>query len=426
MKKLLVLVCVVVMLLCSTALAVTYTNPPAVLDALDPLRPEKNPSEYTYYENSVSSFGPHFRDIAPQLTHAWDMFTVIDFSEGNRQTFPLIAGNTVQVGNATVSKNGNNITVTATYKLDRNFNTIDVHSEYFKIFDDLGSIIPEDLVNLDDAHMTGIPVDCSEMLENDSVVILLFKASVTFGSEDIVESAEFSRHPRRFWENDPENVRIRRNMLRKIGIREYSLPKKGTTLKTLYTPDPYATYFGHNTVCSFGPHFRDHGGPTNKWFTFTVFDLKNDGIQTYDLIAGNSYLVGKVWIQKWGDEVTLTTGYIPGLELYEEYFDIFTDYDAITNDDLEWRVDGYEFGDTLSIENDLGGNTENLILFVCNIVSFSDDNPNLIAFSENENGDWPGETNYKLMRKQMLDKLGMIEIEPPQKWWWTSGQKIKF
>ncbi len=403
-KKLLVLACVFALLLCGTAVAATYTNPPAQL------KPNGTPDVYTFDHNSVSSFGPHFRDIAPELTHEWDMFTVVDFDDGSYHEYPLIAGNTIRVGTIKVRKSGNNITVTTTYKKQKNNKTIEVHSEYFKVFDSLESIIPEDLVTLEDAHMTGIPVDATELLANDNIVILFFKGEVTFQSDDVAEFVELSTHPTRFWENNPENLRARRNMLKKLRIKETSKPQRVKTLKTDYTPSANAYYFGHNTVCSFGPHFRDHGGPTSKWFTFTVFDLDEDGIQTYDLIAGNSYIIGKVWIQKWGDEVTLTTGYIPGIEIYEEYFDLFTDYDEITRDDLEWRVDGYEFGDKVSIENDLGGATENLILFVCNIVSFRGDNPNLVKFSENV-------SSIKLQRKQMLDKLGMLEIEPPQKGW---------
>ena len=51
----------------------------------------------------------------------------------------------------------------------------------------------------------------------------------------------------------------------------------------------------NNTVCAFGPRLRDvnlYPYNTDLWYMFTPFDASKDGVQTYELVASNMYIVG--------------------------------------------------------------------------------------------------------------------------------------
>ncbi len=53
----------------------------------------------------------------------------------------------------------------------------------------------------------------------------------------------------------------------------------------------------NNTVCAFGPRLRDvnlYPYNTDLWYMFTPFDASKDGVQTYELVASNMYIVGSV------------------------------------------------------------------------------------------------------------------------------------
>ncbi len=49
----------------------------------------------------------------------------------------------------------------------------------------------------------------------------------------------------------------------------------------------------NNTLCAFGPRLRDYyRDPSRPWYMFTPFDASKDGVQTYELVASNNYIVG--------------------------------------------------------------------------------------------------------------------------------------
>lgn len=53
----------------------------------------------------------------------------------------------------------------------------------------------------------------------------------------------------------------------------------------------------NNTVCAFGPRLRDvnlYPYNTDLWYMFTPFDASKDGVQTYELVASNMYIVGSL------------------------------------------------------------------------------------------------------------------------------------
>lgn len=57
----------------------------------------------------------------------------------------------------------------------------------------------------------------------------------------------------------------------------------------------YTKWYYNNTITSFGPTTRELVGG-NDWYRVTPVDLAVDGVYTYDLIASNKYIVGKVTI----------------------------------------------------------------------------------------------------------------------------------
>lgn len=57
----------------------------------------------------------------------------------------------------------------------------------------------------------------------------------------------------------------------------------------------YTKWYYNNTITSFGPTTRELVGG-NDWYRVTPVDLTVDGVYTYDLIASNKYVVGKVTI----------------------------------------------------------------------------------------------------------------------------------
>lgn len=57
----------------------------------------------------------------------------------------------------------------------------------------------------------------------------------------------------------------------------------------------YSKWYYNNTMTSFGPTTRELVGGSD-WYRVTPVDLTVDGVYTYDLIASNKYIVGKVTI----------------------------------------------------------------------------------------------------------------------------------
>lgn len=68
----------------------------------------------------------------------------------------------------------------------------------------------------------------------------------------------------------------------------------------------YTKYYYNNTMTSFGPTTKELVGG-NDWYRVTPVDLTVDGVYTYDLIASNKYVVGKVTIAV--NAGTLTVSY---------------------------------------------------------------------------------------------------------------------
>lgn len=147
-------------------------------------------------------------------------------------------------------------------------------------------------------------------------------------------------------------------------------------------PQPTAqdhVWYNHNTICVAGIEFRQvRSDLTHKWYNFAAIDLTNDGVQKFDLVASNVFVIGSVTVTKNGDEVivdwklnrqgTNDANFI----LENEFLTIFSDLNAVTEVEPS-RFEGvtYEFGQPISIENDLNGDT-NVLLYICNQATYCD------------------------------------------------------
>lgn len=142
--------------------------------------------------------------------------------------------------------------------------------------------------------------------------------------------------------------------------------------------DTYPSFwYPHNTVCVAGIEFRDVKPElTNKWYNFAAIDLSQDGTQTFDLVASNMYVVGTVTVTVAGDEVTVdwklrkqgTTD--ANFVSESEFLTFFNSLDAVNGVEPEgFTGPVYQFGQPISIANDLGGDT-NVLLYIRNTATY--------------------------------------------------------
>lgn len=169
----------------------------------------------------------------------------------------------------------------------------------------------------------------------------------------------------------------------------------------------YAVWYPNNTVCSFGPEFKTAiPGITNDWYTFSAVDLTVQGTQTFDLVAAGAWKLGTVSVTVNGDEVVvdyLCTEDVNTADVWDEviasreWFTIFSDLDAVTTVVPEEIDTAFEFGKTISIANDLGGDTE-ILLYVNNVMTYGHHNPYVTRF-------WPNLPENKALRESMMQML---------------------
>ncbi len=123
---------------------------------------------------SVCSLGIRFRDIAPQLTREWDMFTPLDLSQDGEQTLPLLAANVNEVGSVTVAvKDG---TVTVSYKINWPAEELEMA---FALLPDLASVTEVNIAAMP-RYAFGQPVSIQEDLNGDARVLLYVRGFVNY------------------------------------------------------------------------------------------------------------------------------------------------------------------------------------------------------------------------------------------------------
>lgn len=144
------------------------------------------------------------------------------------------------------------------------------------------------------------------------------------------------------------------------------------------TPEPTpvpthkASWYDHNTVCLAGLPVRElFPERTDRWYPVVPIDLTRQGVQTYDLVASNLFVIGQAAVLIDGDGVTVVYGLAKG-EGYvkDECLRWFTTLADVTADFLEKPEGGAAFGETISIEKDLKGQ-DTALLFICNTVTYS-------------------------------------------------------
>lgn len=134
-------------------------------------------------------------------------------------------------------------------------------------------------------------------------------------------------------------------------------------------------WYPHNTACAYGLHFREEApGLTDKWYTYVPVDLSVNGTYTFDYVASNVYRIGTVQVDVNGDAVTVTYNNMYGgygnTMTESEFFTFFPDLESVTTVDPE-NLTGFAFGQPISIQNDLGGDTD-VLLYVRNVVTYCD------------------------------------------------------
>jgi len=169
-------------------------------------------------------------------------------------------------------------------------------------------------------------------------------------------------------------------------------------LRDAYVPKE-KIYF-NNTVCAFGPRFRDVSSKlTREWYMFTPVDLSQEGTQRFELIGGGMYVIGEVIVTVEGGRVTVEYDYASGdIEGGREYFVFFPDFESITRKDMDNFQKRFTYGKSYSIEEKLGGDTD-VILFVCNTATFEKTSRGVYRYYENQ------EERVQL-RDKMLEMIG--------------------
>ena len=163
------------------------------------------------------------------------------------------------------------------------------------------------------------------------------------------------------------------------------------------------TMYTKNTACSFGPAFRDvRPSLTDKWYTFTPVDLSVQGRQTFEYVASNKYVIGEAYVDVAGDSVTVTYHNFyedqeGSTKTLSEFLTFFHDLKSVKNVEPEAMEElGYRFGDTISIEKDLEGDT-NVLLFIRNQVTYCD----YVTSTHKLTRFWPNLPERKALREQM-------------------------
>lgn len=163
--------------------------------------------------------------------------------------------------------------------------------------------------------------------------------------------------------------------------------------------------YDNNTVCSFGPQFREVSPRlTDLWYMFTPVDLSRDGTQTFDLIAGNMFVIGEVAVKVQNGKFQVDYHYNgPRIEIGREYFQIFSDYESIRAQNLDdfHAQKRFSYGRAYSIADKLEGDTD-VILFVCNTVTFKKTTPGIFGY-------YSTNPDRVAQREAMLEMIGRQE-----------------
>ncbi|MBQ9262673.1 MAG: hypothetical protein IJ189_00510 [Clostridia bacterium] len=166
-------------------------------------------------------------------------------------------------------------------------------------------------------------------------------------------------------------------------------------------------WYTNNTACSFGPQFRDiKPRLTDKWYMFTPIDLSQQGMQEFEYIASNMYVIGKVYVTVYGDIVMVSyenegADQEGNTSTVSEYVTFFHDLNSVKSvDPNQLGASAFSFDQPIRISEDLQGDT-NVLLFIRNEVTYSPyvtPGKKLVRF-------WPNLTERKTLREEMLNLM---------------------
>lgn len=158
------------------------------------------------------------------------------------------------------------------------------------------------------------------------------------------------------------------------GLKELHCTRCDALLDTAVIPARTTDYYVRNTVCSFGPRFRDESSLTDAWYRFTPVDLSADGMQTFDLIASDAYVIGQVTVIVADGMVTIDYTYVSGsVKEHSTFCTLLSSLTETTALDPA-QLTNFAFGQPISIADALGGDTK-VLLFICNEVDYNSDMP---------------------------------------------------
>ena len=130
------------------------------------------------YNQSVCSLGIRFRDVNPNLTNKWFMFTPIDLSKDGTQSIDLIAANITYVGKASVKVSGDQVTVT--YHLNW---PVEITDMRFTLLPDIASVNSADFQNMK-AYSFGQAISIANDLGGDTKVLLYVFGHINYDFKD--------------------------------------------------------------------------------------------------------------------------------------------------------------------------------------------------------------------------------------------------
>lgn len=130
------------------------------------------------FNQSVCSLGIRFRDIKPELTRKWYMFTPVDLSKNGTQNIDLIAANITYIGNVTIEVSGDTVTVRhhVSWPAEK-------RDMAFTLLHDLDSVNSVDIQNLP-AYSFDQPISISKDLNGDTSVLLYVLGHVNYDFKD--------------------------------------------------------------------------------------------------------------------------------------------------------------------------------------------------------------------------------------------------
>lgn len=167
-----------------------------------------------------------------------------------------------------------------------------------------------------------------------------------------------------------EWVTVKKTTREETGEKQQACTVCGQVLQTEEIPMITRTKYASMT-CSIGPRFRDVSDITDEWDMFSAIDISQDGVQEYELIAGNIHIVGTAKVTVENGFVTVTYEVLKGVTVKSEFLSILPSLSSIQ----EWNRDAmktYAFGEPISIADDLGGDTK-VLLYIHNRLGYYDD-----------------------------------------------------